>query len=368
MTNIRVAALPWLICIFLAKESTQLLAGEIDPQRGTADPAGKLVWYDSSLLMLTGKGWKDTESIYDRLPAKAKGKVPADVWTLSLDSSGMGLRFSTDSPTLDVKWALMKNNLGLPNMPPTGVSGLDLYIKDKQGKWLFQANGRPRNISKNLAHFKLTPGADYLLYLPLYNGVKTMTLGIPKDNHLSTPSPSDGVARKPVVFYGTSITQGGCASRPGMAATTIVGRRLNMPVINLGFSGSGRMEPEMANLLAELDPTLYVVDCLANMTPRMITDRTEEFVRILRKAHPDTPILLVENSSFAQVSPTDNGRILRPIHEKIVKAGDKNIHFLSNREMLGDDLEGTVDGIHPNDLGMLRLAEVFIKALAPMIQ
>jgi len=279
----------------------------------------------------------------------------------------MYLRFSTDASSLDVRWALVKNDVGLPNMPPTGVSGIDLYARDTAGRWIFHSNGRPRNVSKNKAHFSLTPNADYLLYLPLYNGVKSMEFGIPMHNRLSTPTLADSKVRKSIVFYGTSITQGGCASRPGMAATTIVGRQLDVPIINLGFSGSGRMEPEMANLLAELDPAIYVLDCLHNMTPRLVTERVEPFVKILRKAHPETPILLVEDSSFKHITPTEKGTTMRVIFEGMVKDGDKNLHFLSNEGMLGEDFEGTVDGIHPNDLGMMRQAEAFMKTLGPMM-
>jgi hypothetical protein len=357
----------WLSCLIIAKGCTLLTAGEIDPQRGIPDPDGKITWYDGSLLTLAGKAWTNTESYYERLPAKAKAVVPKDVWDFSRDTAGMFLRFSTDASSLDVRWALVKNDMGFPHMPATGVSGIDLYIKNAQGKWVFDAIGRPRNISKNKAHFSLIPGAQYLLYLPIYNGLKSMDFGIPKDKHLSTPDPIDLKAHKPIVFYGTSITQGGCASRPGMSATTLVGRRLDIPIINLGFSGSGRMEPELANLLAELDPAIYVVDCLGNMTTRWVTERAEPFVKILRQAHPDTPILLVEDSSFKHITPTEKGIILRTIHEKLVKAGDKNLHFLSNEGMLGNDFDGTVDGIHPNDLGMARQAEVFIKALAPLL-
>lgn len=357
----------WLVSLILAPAGRLLQAEELDPQRGTADPDGKTVWYDSKLLTLAGRGWDSTESYYDRLPAKAKTLVPSDVWGLSHDTAGMSLRFSTDAASLDVRWALTKNDIGLPHMPPTAVSGIDLYVKDARGQWVFESNGRPRNVSKNKAHFRLTPGADYLLYLPLYNGVKSMEFGIPRTNRLFSPPPADPAGRKPIVFYGTSITQGGCASRPGMAATAIVGRRLNLPIINLGFSGSGRMEPEMAHLLSELNPALYVLDCLHNMTLPMITERVAPFVAILRKTHPDTPILLVEDSNFKHITPTGKGAALRAIFEGLVKDGDKHLHFLSNEGMLGDDLEGTVDGLHPNDLGMMRQAEVFIKALARFV-
>ncbi len=127
----------------------------------------------------------------------------------------------------------------------------------------------------------MPPGEQYLVYLPLYNGVKSVEIGIPKGRKIAAAAaPSH---QKPIVIYGTSITQGGCASRPGMAWTSIVGRQLETPVINLGFSGSGKMEPAMADLLAELDPSVYVLDCLANMSPEMLAERVEPFVEKLRR-------------------------------------------------------------------------------------
>ena len=123
------------------------------------------------------------------------------------------------------------------------------------------------------------------------------------------------------------------------------------------------MEPAMADLLADLDPSVYVLDCLWNMSPDLVSTRVEPFVKTLRAAHPDTPILLAEDCSVRSVCPTEKGRILRTIHQKLTAEGVKNLHFLSNEGMLGDDTEGTVDGCHPNDLGMMRQAEVFVKAL-----
>ncbi len=169
------------------------------------------------------------------------------------------------------------------------------------------------------------------------------------------------------MFYGTSITQGGCASRPGMASTAIVRRELDVPVVNLGFSGNGRMEPEMADLLAELDPAVYVLDCLWNMRPAEVSERVAPFVRTLRTARPDTPILLVEDSSVRNTTPTEKGTILRRIHEELTTEGIGNLHFLSNRDMLGTDGDGTVDGCHPNDVGMIRQAAVFTKSLAAIL-
>jgi hypothetical protein len=364
-TNKKIGAI--LISYFTFISAAVLLqAEEIAATHGVADPDGKTVWYGCQLLAVEGKGWTNTATYYDRLPANASNSAPASVWSLSHDTAGICVRFTTDSTSVKVRWTLLKHNLAMPHMPATGVSGVDLYSRNQAGKWCFLGNGRATGASNN-ASFSVAAGNDNMLYLPLYNGVKSVEIGIPKNKTISTPKPSRREHCRPIVFYGTSITQGGCASRPGLAATAIVGRELDIPVINLGFSGSGRMEPEMANLLSELDPSVFVLDCLWNMDPKMVAERVDPFVRQLRTKHPATPILLVEDSSFRNTTPTDKGKILRSIHEKLMKDGIRDLHFLPNTGMLGDDFDGTVDGCHPNDLGMMRQAAVFIKALAAIV-
>jgi|GEM_PF-222667 len=338
-------------------------AERITPERGIADPCDGTVWYDGRLVLLEGRGWENTESYYDRLPAKAKGVVRAPVWDLSHDSAGLCLRFTTDAAAVKVRWTLRDGNLAMPHMPATGVSGVDLYCRTGSGPWTFVQNGRPAAIA-NEASFRVPQGAECMLFLPLYNGVESVAIGVPKGKALSKPA---GPSSKPIVIYGTSITQGGCASRPGMACTAIVRRALDVPVINLGFSGNGRMEPEMADLLAELDPAVYVLDCLWNMRPEEISERVAPFVRKLRQARPDTPILLAEDSSVSNTTPTEKGAILRRIYDGLKTEGVSNLHFLSNRDMLGSDGEGTVDGCHPNDVGMLRQATVFCRFLASIL-
>ena len=244
--------------------------------------------------------------------------------------------------------------------------GVDLYTREADGRWRFRKNGRPVAVSNEVS-FDVPPGAQCMLYLPLYNGVKTLEIGINEASSLSRPVESVHRLDKPVVFYGTSITQGGCASRPGMAYPAIVQRQLDVPVINLGFSGNGRMEPEMADLLSELDPAVYVLDCIWNMKPEMVSERVAPFVRRLRQARPDTPIVLAEDCSVSDTTPTQKGIILRTIYSKLTSQGMTNLHFLPNADMLGEDGEGTVDGVHPNDLGMMRQAAVFSRALAAIL-
>jgi lysophospholipase L1-like esterase len=323
-------------------------------------------WFDCKDIGVEGKGWTDTKAVYDRLPAKAEDKVPGGVWELSRQSAGLCVRFTTDAASIQVRWTLTSGNLAMPHMPATGVSGVDLYMKDGKGRWSFVANGRPNGIT-NAALFTVQPNTPCLLYLPLYNGVKSVEIGVPEGKTVSAVK-ADANPRKSIVFYGTSINQGGCASRPGLAFMSILGRRLDVPVVNLGFSGSGKMEPVMADLLAELDPSVFVIDCCWNMTPQLILERAEPLVRKLRAAHPNTPILLAEDYNFRNESPTEKGQALRKTIDKLKAEGMKNLYFLPAKDMLGTDGEGTVDGCHPNDLGMMRLADGFAKALEPMVQ
>ncbi len=356
----------WLFAASLLSFTLAAVGVErIDPLMGTVDPCDGTSWYDGRLLLLEGKGWEDTESHYDRLPAKAKDKVRAPVWDLSQHSAGMCLRFATEATSVRIRWTLRRENLAMPHMPATGVSGIDLYARIDNGRWTFVQNGRPTSRS-NEASFRVPPDAECMLYLPLYNGVESIQIGVDKDMGISRPA-APAAPNKPIVFYGTSITQGGCASRPGMAYAAIVRRQLDVPVINLGFSGNGRMEPEMADLLAELDPAVYVLDCLWNMRPAEVSERVAPFVKTLRTARPDTPILLVEDSSVSNTTPTEKGTILRRIHEELTAEGIGNLHFLSNRDMLGTDGDGTVDGCHPNDVGMMRQATLFSKSLATIL-
>jgi lysophospholipase L1-like esterase len=181
--------------------------------------------------------------------------------------------------------------------------------------------------------------------------------------------------QKPLVFYGTSITQGGCASRPGMAYAAILGRRLDRPTINLGFSGNGRMDPEVASLLAELDPAVYVIDCVPNMGPADVASRTEPLVQRIRKARPQTPILLVEDRTYtnAPLLPALEQRhqasrqALRSAYEALTASGIKNLYYLEGETLLGDDREDTVDGSHPTDLGFMRMADALGAALQPLV-
>jgi len=337
-----------------------------------------LRWHDMRTLTVEGRGWPegDLKAPFDRLPAKAEGKVRSAVWGLSHDSAGICVRFATDSPQVHCRWTVLKANLAMPHMPATGVSGVDLYVNTPRG-WHWLATGRPTQQANSAALVAGLPKQrrEYLLYLPLYNGVASAQVGLAKDAAPS-PLPRDEKRAKPIVFWGTSITQGGCASRPGMVHTAILGRRLNVPVINLGFSGNGKLEPEVAELLAEIDAAAYVIDCLPNCTAAEVSERTAPLVSILRKSRPTTPIVLVEDRTYAnaflvasQQSRNATSRAaLQAEYDRLASAGDKNLHYLRGDTLLGADGEDTVDGSHPTDLGFVRQADAMEKILAPLVK
>lgn len=341
------------------------------------DEKDKTHWFDIKNLGVEGKGWTETEAFFDRLPAKAKGGVRPPVWSLSKHSAGMAVRFVTDATAIKAKWELTSANLALNHMAATGVSGLDLYVKTDTGKWRWLAVGRPTKQKNDVTLTSgLTPGKrEYILYLPLYNGVKSVEIGIPSSSHLWKAPAREPGKDKPLIFWGTSITQGGCASRTGMVHTAILGRRLNRPVINLGFSGNGRMEPEVAKLIAELDASVFIIDCLPNVTAPVVAKETVPLVKTLRAAHPDTPILLVEDRTYSnaylkkssQERHRASRQALREGYQQLKKAGVKHLYYLEGESLLGNDSEDTVDGSHPTDLGFFRQANAFEKALKPIL-
>jgi lysophospholipase L1-like esterase len=332
------------------------------------------LWYDIRDLGVEGRGWSDTKSFYDRLPAKAEGVVRDPVWRLAQHSAGMCVRFVTDATTIHARWTLRSPSLAMPHMPATGVSGLDLYAKDGHGQWRWLGVGRPAQQTNQQALASGLPAGkrEYLLYLPLYNGVESVQIGVSSEATLWPGPPRE---HKPIVFYGTSITQGGCASRPGMTYAAILGRWLDRPAINLGFSGNGRMESEVAQLLAELDPCVYVINCLPNMNDTEVAERVEPLVKTIRQARPRTPIVLCEDRSYTnawllagQRERNQSSRAaLKAAFARLKSEGVTGLHYLAGENQLGDDREDTVDGSHPTDLGFVRMAEAMLPVLKPLL-
>jgi len=320
-------------------------------------------FHDAKLFDIKGKGFKD--STYFRLPEKYREKVRDEVWDLSRHSSGLSIRFSTNSSRIDVKWKT-GNNMHYPHGAETMVKGVDLYCYQKN-KWYYAGVGKPYSPENNesvLIKDMDSSMKEFILYLPMYETVDSVYIGIQQGAKINKPVNALFQRKGPVVFYGTSITQGASAMRPGMGYPAILSRKLNIETINLGFSGNGKLEKEMAEALSEINASCYVIDCGGNLTPQLANERTIPFIRLLRKNRPGIPIMLVEHLIFppSRFVKSTRERIdqinaaFSQAYTSLKKEGMKNLYYLPAEHLIGDDGEATVDGAHFTDLGFTRIS------------
>jgi lysophospholipase L1-like esterase len=261
------------------------------------------------------------------------------------------------------------------HMAPTGIKGVELYCLEN-GKWTYVNTARPTDkkseavIIENMEKKE----RELMLYLPLYDGVVSIEIGIDSTAFIGQPEIDLPLRTKPVVAYGTSITQGGCASRTGMAHINILSRRLNREIINLGFSGNGMLDYEMAELMTECDASLFTIE-FGNCSTEQIKERTEKFYRILRDKYPNTPIAFIEIPLFPETKYnllklndfSERNVAIRAIFKDLKAKKDKNLWLFPSAGQLGTDGEGTVDGIHPTDLGFIRYADFLYPKIRKII-
>lgn len=353
-----------------------------------AQKSSQLKYYDVRELGLPvlGKGFQDcvrendtiSDGYFTRLPADLQGVVRKAVWDLGQNSAGLAVRFRTNSKCIGAAWKPL-NNFGMSHMTPTGVRGLDLYSLT-DGQWLFVGAGQPNGKNSRNVFIRKMNGdmREYIMYLPLYDGVIDLAIGIDSAAVIEKPQVVDLVpsARNlPIVFYGTSVTQGGCATRPGMAYPSIIGRELHRETVNLGFSGNGRMDKCLGEKIAKIPASMYVIDCLANCTSQIVKDSTEHFIRAIVEANPDVPVLMVSNycypyqyldAQFHKDTQEENA-IWKEFARKFRKEG-YNVRYIDayakgnmKKSPIGPDHEGTVDGVHMTDLGFQRFAKFLLK-------
>lgn len=342
-------------------------------------------WLDpakAGFSVIEGQAWpNEVNNTYDRFPGRAEKSLNPNVWNISHSSAGLYIKFKTDAPNLVIRYKV-KGDFAMSHMPATGVSGLDLYALDPNGKWC-QAPGIfsfKDTITYRFSNIKVSAGFpgrsyEYRLFLPLYNSVSWLEIGVPSGSTFNFVPLS---IEKPIVVYGTSIAQGACASRPGLAWTSMLQRSLDRPLVNLGFSGSGLLEKSVIDLMAEIDAKIYVLDCMPNLTDfsaQEIEKRITASVQLLREKHPQIPILLTEHGDADVDGLLDTGRnggygrvnkVLAQAYSKLIAAGVKNIYLLTDKE-IGFDINSTVDGIHPNDAGMEKYAVAYEKTIRAII-
>eukprot|EP01006_Ploeotia_vitrea_P028991 TRINITY_DN61614_c0_g1_i1.p1 TRINITY_DN61614_c0_g1~~TRINITY_DN61614_c0_g1_i1.p1 ORF type:complete len:912 (+),score=131.61 TRINITY_DN61614_c0_g1_i1:93-2738(+) len=344
-------------------------------------PPSDLKWMDMKKLDVRGRAFADTAKghFFSRLPAAANGVVRKPVWELSEDATGMYIRFTTDSSLIAINATLMRPAEPLWHMPWVATSGFDLYAWDpatSHWRHVDSACGGQKETAQyyNIAGGLPTVMTTYLLYLPLRNSIADDAwIGVEANAYIGTDAEMDAAPKlnsSAVLWYGTSIQQGGVASRGGHEYDAFLSRNISREILNFGFAGNGKMEINVAEFLVKVKQpiSVFIVDCLPNLNAQEVTNRTGPLVKYIRKYIPNSiPLVLVENTPypsewydlFRNQSRAEKNQALRTQYLKLVREGyGKNLHYVTGDQLFAaagtitDPLVNpTVGGTHPSDLG-----------------
>lgn len=342
-------------------------------------------WFNpekAGVPVVEGRLWQtDLDQFYDRLPAKAIGVVRPEVMNLARNSAGNYLRFTTDAKSIVVRYQV-KGALNMPHMPTMGVSGVDLYALDEKNNWQWVRGRYSFGDTVRFEFAGIDPSVkirEFRLYLPLYNTVSWLELGVNEGQSFQWV---EATKEPPILLYGTSILQGGCATRPGLAWTNILGRKINQPLINLGFSGNGRMEKELIDMFAVFPLKMVVLDCMPNLSDTTRYPEAELWKRYqyavdkIRQHNPDIPIIFTEhccgyqgmNLDMSQINPYRYGsQLVSKFYNQFKAKGVKNIYLLTDVD-INFNTESTIDGTHPNDIGMMQYAVAYEKLIRSILK
>ncbi len=341
-------------------------------------------YVDAQELRVINKAWDNTLRPYTRIPAYLADSVRPELWERAQCSSGIAVRFATNSSRIGIRYRLLWNTHML-HMADTGLKGTDLYIFEGDSTWRHVNTNRPRVNNTDdkicestyVSNLDTTKMMEYMVYLPLYDGVNSVEIKVDSAATI-TPGNTELIDNNvKILAYGTSILQGGCASRTGMAATNILSRELNCEVVNIGISGEGKMDRCMARAMAAApDIDLYLLDPVPNCTEMMCDTLTYDFVKILRDARPDVPIVMVEgpiypyaryDSFFGRYLPAKNAAFRRN-YERLKAENPENLYYVDSVNLDGVEDDGTVDGIHLTDLGFRHYADKLEPILRQILQ
>lgn len=367
-----------------------LISTAIAPVAIAADePEKPWTYVDAQNLRIINHAFAgETERTYARLPRYVKDSIPEgrELWDRQQCSSGIGVRFATNSTRIGCKYTLYWDT-HMIHMADTGLKGTDLYILEGDSVWRHVNTNRPYvKKDENGNKTKLVESTyvsnldgqmhEYVIYFPLYDGIEDFSVRIDSGAVITKGRPEVINANRRIVAYGTSILQGGCASRTGMAATNIIGRELNCEVVNLGFSGEGKQDTYVARAMATIpDVDVFLLDPVPNCTEMMCDTLTYNFVKTLRALRPDVPIVMLEgpiypyaryDSFFGNYLPKKNDAFRRN-YERLKAENPDNLYYVTSEGLDGPEDDGTVDGIHLTDLGFLHYANKMIPILRPLL-
>lgn len=315
-------------------------------------------------LTLVGKAMATPpKQFYHRVDTLKYNGMPQSVKSQFTHSAGLAIAFTTNSTSISAKWSV-KGGKGLPNIPHVNSMGLDLYVK-KEGKWQYAGVGVPEAAysEKVLADNMDAEPKECLLYLPTYDEITSLEIGVDKSAFIR---PLENPFKGRYLIYGSSITQGASTSRAGLAYPARMSRATGFNFFNLGLSGNGKMEAPVMEMLADIECDAYIMDCIANPTPEEILSRAPHAIRMLRKRHPERPIIFIqrlmnEKGTFDEKVRQNNlqqNKAIEAVFNELKKERIPAIYLIKEHEFLGTDHEGTIDGVHPNDMGFDRMLQV----------
>jgi len=351
---------------------------EIDRNFKNQLSADNLLWLDAfdPRLALRGLGWlaeaREVRSFH-RFPERLMPGLPESVRHLGRCSAGVFVAFRTDAADLSVR--LTNADTGFMNhMAMSGSAGAELYVRE-EGRWYPAGTAIPgselRCFERVLVQGRPRHRREFRLYLPLYKATERVEIGFSPDAVIE-PSPAPEGSR-PSVFYGTSITQGGCASTAGSDYVSILARMMGIEALNFGFSGNGKGEAVLAEALGGIDAEMFVLDYVANASLEVLEATLPDFIRILRSRHAQTPIVLLGMIGFHQYhwnfarydeAMARRDFLMRHYLERKA-AGDRHLHFIDGHGLLPAGVTGaSVDGVHPTSAGFVAMAERLAPQLA----
>lgn len=331
-----------------------------------------VVWFDAKTapFQIHGLAVHTKGDRFRRMPQPIADQTNDGVAYLNTNTAGGRVRFRTNSPYIAIK-SVMPDNGTMPHITMTGQSGFDLYRSDA-GTYAYAGSFIPGNRNHGYESQKPTDAAwhTYTINMPLYDPVEELYIGLSTTAEVEPPEPY--TYEKPVLYYGSSITQGGCASRPGNAYQAMISRKLDGDFLNLGFSGSGRGEQTICDYMATLDPLVFVSDYDHNAPTAEHLEATHyNMYETFRKSHPTTPYIMVSKPDFHPGTADESRRaVILASYEKAVANGDKHVYFVDGAHLFDGEFRDscTVDGCHPNDLGFYRMAVVIGAAVEQAIR
>jgi lysophospholipase L1-like esterase len=342
---------------------------------GHAQDSITYLYINGKNLTVSGRANAIGDTGYRRVDAAFASKLPRAVADLATNTAGVNIMFQTNARSIKVKWILRQYNT-LWNMAPVAVNGLDMYGWNN-GRWQYVTSARPVSDTNEVVLISNLEGKprDYKLYLPLYSELSHIEIGVETGAEITKVSP-ERIPSKKVVIYGSSITQGASASRPGMAYPSIMSRNLHVETFNLGFSGNGKMEIELADVLGSMEADLYILDCVPNPSPAQIKERAVPFVKRLRELKPGVPVIMVESiireqahwDSTRKKVVADQNREFRNAYEQLKRERYNNLYYIEATNLMGNDHEATIDGIHLTDVGFMRISDEISKTVKKVLK